>query len=399
MTLSIRLPWLALASLFALAPSPAHASETPIKLDVLFVIDNSGSMGDEQESLAANFPRFMDELAALPGGLPDLHLAVVSTNLGAGGAALSGCEGAGDDGVFQNAPRTPGCSVPDGRFIRDELGGEDGGRVRNYPGSLPETFSCIARLGTLGCGFEQPLAALERALDGSRPENAGFLREDAYLAVVVIADEDDCSASQPATLFDPSSDALGALTSFRCSAQGVSCDGAPLPGLPGVYENCEPRFDAPLVTSPATTVAFLNGLKSDPDRLLVAAIVGDAGPLRVVLDGAQRPQLASACTDESQNGDGAAPAVRTTWFAAQFVSQGEPPNVRSICDNDLSGALSRVGASFRRAIVASDDAPIATPRAGCAVAPAPRAGLAGAWLACAALALALSSRPGRARRG
>jgi hypothetical protein len=37
--------------------------------DILFVIDNSGSMTEEQASLRANFGKFMDVLATIEGGI------------------------------------------------------------------------------------------------------------------------------------------------------------------------------------------------------------------------------------------------------------------------------------------------------------------------------------------
>src|SRR5262249_34451972 len=60
------------------------------ELDILFMIDNSPSMGSKQKSLARNFPAFMNVLKNIPGGLPDVHVAIVSSDLGAGPTAVSG---------------------------------------------------------------------------------------------------------------------------------------------------------------------------------------------------------------------------------------------------------------------------------------------------------------------
>src|SRR6185295_11726692 len=65
-------------------------------LDLLFVIDNSRSMEREQTNLVRNFPRFMEALEKLPGGLPNLHVGVVTTDLGAGQSAVGGCRIGGD---------------------------------------------------------------------------------------------------------------------------------------------------------------------------------------------------------------------------------------------------------------------------------------------------------------
>ncbi len=77
-------------------------------------------------------------------------------------------------------------------------------------GQTAEDFTCMLQLGTSGCGLEQPLEAGLKALWPSADdsvtffgpsalghgdaENAGFLREDSLLAVIVVSDEDDCSA-------------------------------------------------------------------------------------------------------------------------------------------------------------------------------------------------------------
>src|SRR5688500_19843843 len=65
------------------------------KADILFMIDNSISMEDEQENLARNFPAFIDELRKIQGGLPDLHIGVITSDVGAGPLAESGCSPGG----------------------------------------------------------------------------------------------------------------------------------------------------------------------------------------------------------------------------------------------------------------------------------------------------------------
>src|SRR5689334_17744312 len=54
------------------------------KLDLLFMIDDSPSMEGSQKKLRARLPDFMAKLAALPEGVLDLHLAVISSSMGAG---------------------------------------------------------------------------------------------------------------------------------------------------------------------------------------------------------------------------------------------------------------------------------------------------------------------------
>src|SRR5688500_10426668 len=51
-------------------------------LDILFVIDNSPYMIEQQASLAANFTRMIDVLDQLDGDLPNLHIGVVTSDVG-----------------------------------------------------------------------------------------------------------------------------------------------------------------------------------------------------------------------------------------------------------------------------------------------------------------------------
>ena len=266
-------------------------------IDILFVIDNSGSMADHQADLTrwvggSLFGVLTEEL----GEAPNLHVAVVTTNLGAGGYPIAACTGDGDGGRFQNTPRVSGCTAPTDRFLIDVDDGA-GGRLRNYSGSLGDAFACIGLVGISGCGFEQPLGAMRRALDGSVPENVGFLRPSALLLVVIVSDEDDCSAFDPG-LFDPSqdslSDPLGPRTSFRCFEQGVVCDDD-APRRSGEKSRCRPRDDSRYLSTMASFADFLEGLKSDPTMVLVAGIFGAASPVVVVTDEDGIPSLETVC--------------------------------------------------------------------------------------------------------
>ena len=51
-------------------------------VDILFVVDSSPSMIEEQEALSASFPLMMDTLATLEGGLPNVHIGVITTDMG-----------------------------------------------------------------------------------------------------------------------------------------------------------------------------------------------------------------------------------------------------------------------------------------------------------------------------
>jgi hypothetical protein len=323
------------------APDAAVCQDDPSptrKLDLLFVIDNSGSMGEEQSSLTANFPLLLDRLQNLPGGLPDLHVGVISSNMGVGGNLITSCAGVGDDGRLQHVARIKGCTPPDAAFIADEIAADGTTRMPNYQGTMADTFTCIAKLGTGGCGFEQHLASLDRALDPTNLANSGFLRPDAYLAVIILADEDDCSARDAAIYSqDETSPVLGPLRSFRCTEFGVTCnEGSPSHTTIGSYTGCRPRTDSPYLFDPKHYVDALKHLKCDPNKIIVAGIIGNATPVNVHRDEAGRFTLDPAC-QSTANGT-ADPGVRLDWFVKQFPAS----TVTSICNDDLAAPLQQI---------------------------------------------------------
>ena len=323
-------------------------------LDLLFVIDNSPSMADKQAALADSFPRMIDKLSQLEGGLPNLHIGVITSDMGTQGASgapgpafgvpgAGGCSGVGDDGALQHAgdPALPAAYIVD---VADPAA--PGFRMRNYSGELRDEVARLVQVGEAGCGFEQHLAALRRAL--GNPANAGFLRSEANLAVVILADEDDCSVHD-AALFgnDP---ALGPLQSFRCFEHGVICD-PDAPRTPGAKHACRPRDGAPLVEPVAPLVAAVLAAKPDPRQVMVAAVAGDPAPVSVVLDssaGAPIATLAPSCAFAGAAGaEHADPAVRLAAFLDGFPGRSQ---LTSICSADLAAPLDAIGATARRLV-------------------------------------------------
>ena len=143
-------------------------------LDILFMIDNSSSMRLSQANLEANFPGFMDVLKNLPGGLPNIHVAVVSSDMGAGDGSIASCSASGgDNGIFKYTP-AGNCAVsplaPNATYLSN-VGG-----VANYTGDISTLFSCVAALGEGGCGFEQTLLSVTHALGADNFDGAGKKR-------------------------------------------------------------------------------------------------------------------------------------------------------------------------------------------------------------------------------
>ena len=331
-------------------------------VDVLFVIDDAPGMAPAQARLLAGVKAFTDTLKSAPAGYPNLHLAVISSDLGAGASTVPGCRAGGDRGVFQTAPRgaCAATGLPPGeRFISivDGKPSTDAGTASNADPttSVGDALACLVPLGESGCAFPHPLAAVLRALgaDGmpAPAENVGFLRPGAFLSIVLLTNQDDCSAPADSTLFDPTSryvsDPLGPLTSFRCAEHGLSCGGAPPPRTMALaLTGCQSAEDGKLLGI-ADVVARLKSLKADPNRILVAALSGPAAPVTVQLgapglteDPSPWPSLAPACA----GGDGVAarPAVRVEQWVYAFGHNGV---LESVCGDDLGPALSHVAQS------------------------------------------------------
>jgi hypothetical protein len=143
---------------------------TSVRTDILFVIDDSGSMGEEQANLRTNLGNFIQALKDSPVA-NDYQIGVTTTSVASFNGTLTGAQGR-----LQGTPRVLSGSSP----------------------TLVADFQTrIAALTTSGSGKEQPLRAMKLALSSPLISpggtNEGFLRSGARLAVVILSDEDDNS--------------------------------------------------------------------------------------------------------------------------------------------------------------------------------------------------------------
>jgi hypothetical protein len=317
-------------------------------VDILFVIDDSPSMKDKQTNLANNFRGFIDVLDSIQGGRPNVHIGVVTSDLGTRGAdgviapgigtiGKGGCTGPGKGGILQ----TNGAPVT-GPYIVDIRG-----QTPNYSGNLSDVFATMAKVGDGGCGFEQHLEAAKRAL--TNPANANFLRPEAYLAIIIIADEDDCSQLH-STLLSNDTSVLGPQQSFRCTDQGVTCDvNGRTPGAMrtvGAKSQCHPNDSSAYLTKVSDYANYFKNLKG-PNKVIVAGIMGTNEPFATELrvpstGGAAIPALAHSCSYIGADGkpEVADPPIRTRFFLDQFPNRS---TFAPICQRDLSGGLQQIG--------------------------------------------------------
>ena len=257
-------------------------------LDILFVIDNSGSMGEEQTNLAANFPYLIQKIRDLKDKdmnlvNADVNIMVTTTDFGhplcttfqkedytpaKGAPIFDACTDrlTRFTGNGPNAPMIPqactnGCdanfpAAPMGPFIHfspstNNIMGANPDPMRD---AVADALSCIGPQGIDGCGMEATLETMVQALDPGKPWNSSpepFLRPGAVLAVIVVTDEEDCATKDykyfdPANVDDPmynqywegnpaKAGALDSPTSATCWNAGVSCFDN---NADGIYESC-----------------------------------------------------------------------------------------------------------------------------------------------------------------
>src|ERR1041385_6818255 len=68
------------------AQTSAFTKDIPVEanLDLLFVIDDSGSTRDKQKVFAQNYTNFVTALDGFPSGRPNLHIGVVTSSVDLG---------------------------------------------------------------------------------------------------------------------------------------------------------------------------------------------------------------------------------------------------------------------------------------------------------------------------
>ncbi|MBN1208039.1 MAG: VWA domain-containing protein [Myxococcaceae bacterium] len=168
-------------------------SIAPQRTDILFVIDNSGSMAEEQAAIATELPAFLEELRQGGGVTQDFRVGVITTSVYR-------------RSFFNNREEYREYPEEAGRLRPVPTPSGEPSAERYLEGSDPEVLEKSRRLvkqGTSGSGQESPFEAVRLAVASSlatqpleQGGNGGFLRDGARLLVVVVTDEEDCSSTQ-----------------------------------------------------------------------------------------------------------------------------------------------------------------------------------------------------------
>jgi hypothetical protein len=139
----------------------------PKKMDILWVVDNSGSMASSQQNLATNFNSFIQRFSE---NNYDFHMAVTTSDA--------------YEAYYTNDNNLS--------RVSDGVATHSGVRVldRNTP-NLQDVFITNITQGTSGNGDERAFSSFQHTL--SNPLNSDFRREGAFLAIIIVSDEEDTS--------------------------------------------------------------------------------------------------------------------------------------------------------------------------------------------------------------
>lgn len=331
-------------------------------VDLLLVVDDSSSMAEEQDQLIAQLPRLVQVLATGDRGLDgtidfraarSLHVGIVSTDMGVGAASgidLGSCRsGNGDDGVLFGPSASCPASGSTGSVFDFDVGGD--------AVTFASSVGCVANLGAEGCGYEQQLESMLKALSPASPEtwtasgyvaptffsgsghggstgaNAGFIRDDSVLAVIMLTDEDDCSASD-SSIFEVGDPRYSStVPNLRCSAHADHLHAVQryVEGLVALRTRPSLVVFGAITGVPVSAVT--NHLSYD-EILALPEMQERPDPLRP-------SELTVACRGPLQE-VGAYPPRRIVEMLRGLDAAGAGTTVQSICDETFERSLDRI---------------------------------------------------------
>jgi hypothetical protein len=363
-------------------------------LDLLIVVDDSPSMRDEQNKLQQQVPRLVNLL--ITGGTAEpeavgefpavesLHVGVITPDMGHSTFPMTDyTAGTGPDADFNPTSacmrngglglagimQTEGLSGTPPREPCSAITPPEGTPYLTYPEpgfdetDLVDDILCVTGQDD-GCGFEQQLEAI--LASRRAPSNAGFSREAALLAIILITDEDDCSTTDP-RVFDVETRASnpfqGPFTSMnelqfnlRCWAHSEALQQIRryVEGIAGLNDDESQLVFAAITGIPQDPALDRDNFASDAQRYeaILASADMQETPNPSQAD-QQVQQLTPACTAGDGSGS-AAPGRRVveTMKGLAESNTGIGTAVASICAADYAPALNaivdRVATALRR---------------------------------------------------
>ena len=175
-----------------------EAVYVPRKIDILWVIDNSGSMATSQANLASNFQSFISRFNQYN---YDFHMAVSTTDAWEKEFYSTSTKARIRDGAVLVSGQS---STHSGYYVID----------KNTP-NVSSVFETNIKQGTLGNGDERAFESFYQTLGNeSFNTSSGFRRPDAFLAIIIVSDEDDFSNSTTNLIEDYNSSYLYPISKY-----------------------------------------------------------------------------------------------------------------------------------------------------------------------------------------
>lgn len=375
-------------------PTTGDALAPADGVDILLILDNSGSMAAHQQRLAAAIPALVDPLIAAG---RSLRIAVTTTDAGNPRCPST----APERGAFQAISCRARVAQGEWTFIDEDLSsacldvcaketlefsptlvaGDPEAKVRpwvewdgvtgNVAASLKQALGCMLPQGVAGCGFESPLESLRLALARAQTPGDpqfGFLRSNADLLVVLVTDEMDCSSNPDfddifldnKVYWNAPDDPQP--TSALCWRAGVTCGGDP-----GGFDDCSASdhdSSGLLTEDPAQAVLFpvdryrdvLAELRAGKLAAGSAAKVQVAAIAGVPIGYPQTPLLFAETDQTSAESFGIDPGCVAADQATavpplrilELVEDSSPPGIGvfSICEDSFQSTLTAISASL-----------------------------------------------------
>lgn len=148
-------------------------STQPRPVDIMWVVDNSGSMSSSQTNLSNNFNSFIQDFVTLN---YDFRMVTTTTD--------TWFEAYNSNPLYNSrwrtGNRTGATPTNSGVYV-----------MNNTTPSLNSVFTTNATVGINGNGDERAFASLQKSLLNTN--NSDFRRSNAFLAIIIVSDEEDFS--------------------------------------------------------------------------------------------------------------------------------------------------------------------------------------------------------------
>jgi hypothetical protein len=315
------------------------------KVDILWVIDSSGSMAPKQQRLKQNFTKFVQQLVSANPPI-DFHIAVSTTDTddpNVSGELLNwSLNGISGDFISCVPQMTGGvqCNTASAGTVDGGCPLADGGALDPDSCSAVFAFNDLTnKVGIVGSPQERGLYAAYLVLNNpihiSSQTTERFVRQDASLYVIIVSDEDDSSCDpltrQPVCTADPG---------CRC-ANDNALMGAGNYGSTQYFTRFFETYKG-YGNADRVTVAAIVGTNGDPDAGVPAQFLDVSPHIGCCISAS-----GGACPATGTNAAVPDSGMEVAYYGSRYVQVASDTGGVSvnICQQDFSGALSALGYS------------------------------------------------------